>query len=82
MHGLCARGVRKLRITGGEPLVRRDIMVLFRSLGRHLRTGSLDELPLTTNGSQLGHYAEELVAAACGGSMSRWTRSIRESSRE
>jgi GTP 3',8-cyclase len=57
------RGVRKLRITGGEPLVRRDIMVLFRSLGRHLRTGALDELTLTTNGSQLGRYADELVAA-------------------
>lgn len=57
------RGVRKLRITGGEPLVRRDIMVLFHSLGRHLRTGALDELTLTTNGSQLGRYAEELVAA-------------------
>jgi GTP 3',8-cyclase len=57
------RGVRKLRITGGEPLVRRDIMVLFRSLGRHLRTGALDELTLTTNGSQLGRYANELVAA-------------------
>jgi GTP 3',8-cyclase len=57
------RGVRKLRITGGEPLVRRDIMVLFHSLGRHLRTGALDELTPTTNGSQLGRYAEELVAA-------------------
>ncbi len=57
------RGVRKLRITGGEPLVRRDIMVLFRGLGRHLRTGALDELTLTTNGSQLGRYAEELAAA-------------------
>ena len=58
-----SRGVHKLRITGGEPLVRRDIMVLFRSLGRHLRTGALDELTLTTNGSQLGRYAEELAAA-------------------
>lgn len=57
------RGVRKLRITGGEPLVRRDIMVLFRSLGRHLRSGALDELTLTTNGSQLGRYAEALAAA-------------------
>ena len=58
-----SRGVRKLRITGGEPLVRRDIMVLFRSLGRHLRKGALDELTLTTNGSQLGRYAEDLAAA-------------------
>jgi cyclic pyranopterin phosphate synthase len=57
------RGVRKLRITGGEPLVRRDVMVLFQSLGRHLRSGVLDELTLTTNGSQLGRYAEALAAA-------------------
>jgi cyclic pyranopterin phosphate synthase len=53
-------GVRKLRLTGGEPLVRRDIMTLFRSLGRHLRSGDLDELTVTTNGSQLARYAEEL----------------------
>ena len=53
-------GVRKLRLTGGEPLVRRDIMTLFRSLGRHLETGALDELTLTTNGSQLARYADEL----------------------
>jgi cyclic pyranopterin phosphate synthase len=53
-------GVRKLRLTGGEPLVRRDIMTLFRALGRHLRTGALDELTLTTNGSQLARYAGEL----------------------
>ena len=56
-------GVRKLRITGGEPLVRRNIMSLFQSLGRHLRTGALDELTLTTNGSQLARYAHELKAA-------------------
>jgi cyclic pyranopterin phosphate synthase len=55
-------GVRKLRLTGGEPLVRRNIMSLFRSLGRHLGNG-LDELTLTTNGSQLARYAEELYAA-------------------
>jgi GTP 3',8-cyclase len=54
------RGVRKLRLTGGEPLVRRNIMSLFRNLGRHLRSGELDELTLTTNGSQLGKYAAEL----------------------
>ena len=53
-------GVRKLRLTGGEPLVRRNIMALFRALGRHLGTGALDELTLTTNGSQLARYAEEL----------------------
>src|ERR687883_1626641 len=47
------RGVRKLRITGGEPLVRRDIMSLFRSLSRPLPSGALDELTLTTNGSQI-----------------------------
>lgn len=58
-----ARGVRKLRLTGGEPLVRRDIMALIRSLGRHLNTGALDELTLTTNGSQLARFAHELVAA-------------------
>jgi cyclic pyranopterin phosphate synthase len=57
-------GVRKLRITGGEPLVRRDIMTLFRSLSRHLETGALDELTVTTNGSQLAKHAAEL--AACG----------------
>ena len=53
-------GVRKLRLTGGEPLVRRNIMSLFRSLGRHIRTGALDELTLTTNGSQLARYGAEL----------------------
>ena len=58
------RGVRKLRITGGEPLVRRDIMTLFRSLSRHLASGDLEELTLTTNGSQLARYAADL--AACG----------------
>ncbi|MBL0408643.1 GTP 3',8-cyclase MoaA, partial [Microvirga aerilata] len=57
-------GVRKLRITGGEPLVRRNIMKLFGSLSRHLETGALDELTVTTNGSQLARYATEL--AACG----------------
>ncbi|WP_445501785.1 GTP 3',8-cyclase MoaA [Microvirga sp. G4-2] len=57
-----AHGVRKLRITGGEPLVRRDIMTLFRSLSRHLETGALDELTVTTNGSQLARFAQELVS--------------------
>src|SRR4029079_7754813 len=59
-----AKGVRKLRLTGGEPLVRRGIMTLFSSLSRHLKTGALDELTLTTNGSQLGRYAAELKV--CG----------------
>ena len=55
-----AKGVRKLRLTGGEPLVRRGIMTLFSSLSRHLKTGALDELTLTTNGSQLEKYATAL----------------------
>ncbi len=54
-------GVRKLRLTGGEPLVRRNVMSLFHGLSRHLGTGALDELTLTTNGSQLTHYAGELA---------------------
>jgi len=58
-----ARGVRKLRLTGGEPLVRRNVMGLVRSLSRHLRTGDLDELTLTTNGSQLERFAGELADA-------------------
>src|SRR5437868_3173486 len=58
-----ARGVRKLRLTGGEPLVRKDIMVLVERLSRHLRAGTLNELTLTTNGSQLEKYAEGLAAA-------------------
>ena len=59
-----AKGVRKLRLTGGEPLVRRNVMSLVRSLSRHLATGALNELTLTTNGSQLAKYADEL--AECG----------------
>jgi cyclic pyranopterin phosphate synthase len=55
------RGVRKLRLTGGEPLVRRNILTLFESLSRHLKSGDLDELTLTTNGSQLARYAGDLV---------------------
>jgi cyclic pyranopterin phosphate synthase len=58
-----AKGVRRLRITGGEPLVRRNVMSLFRSLGRHLETGTLDELTLTTNGSQLARFADDLRQA-------------------
>src|SRR5436309_7271277 len=56
-----SKGVRKLRLTGGEPLVRRGIMTLFSSLSRHLASGALDELTLTTNGSQLPKYARELA---------------------
>jgi len=59
-----AKGVRKLRLTGGEPLVRRNVMSLVRSLSRHLSSGALDELTLTTNGSQLARFAAEL--ADCG----------------
>src|SRR5207248_6368563 len=59
-----AQGVKKLRLTGGEPLVRRGIMTLFSSLSRHLAAGALDELTVTTNGSQLAKYAHEL--AGCG----------------
>src|SRR3979490_2079780 len=55
-----AKGVRKLRLTGGEPPVRRNVMSLVRSLSRHLKTGALDELTLTTNGSQLARFADEL----------------------
>ena len=58
-----ARGVRKLRITGGEPLMRKNILWLFRALSRHLGSGALDELTLTTNGSQLPKYAQELKDA-------------------
>jgi len=57
-----AKGVTKLRLTGGEPLVRRGIMTLVSSLSRHLESGVLKELTLTTNGSQLEKYASELRA--------------------
>jgi cyclic pyranopterin phosphate synthase len=58
-----ARGVLKLRLTGGEPLVRRDVMTLVRALSRHLASGALEELTLTTNGSQLARFAADLAAA-------------------
>ncbi|MGI4881345.1 MAG: GTP 3',8-cyclase MoaA [Janthinobacterium lividum] len=57
------RGTRKLRLTGGEPLVRRGIIELVRSLGRHLDSGALDEITLTTNGSQLRRFAGDLAGA-------------------
>jgi cyclic pyranopterin phosphate synthase len=64
MDRLCSAfvrlGTRKIRITGGEPLVRRGIMTLFRSLSRHIADGRLEELTVTTNGSQLARYADEL----------------------
>ena len=56
-------GVRKLRITGGEPLVRRGIMTFFDAMTRHLDSGALDELTLTTNGSQLARFADDLARA-------------------
>src|SRR6516225_9413195 len=65
MDRLCSAfirlGARKIRITGGEPLVRRNVMSLFRGLKRHLKSGALDEITLTTNGSQLARFAHELV---------------------
>ena len=57
-----SQGVRKLRITGGEPLVRRGIMEFFKSISRHLESGALEELTLTTNGSQLRRFADQLAA--------------------
>ena len=65
---LCSRfvdlGIRKLRITGGEPLVRKGIMTYFEAMSRHLASGALDELTLTSNGSQLRRFAQPL--ADCG----------------
>ncbi len=60
------RGVRKIRISGGEPLVRRDIMKLMGNLSKHLDSGDLDELTLTTNATQLSRYAGELKAMGVG----------------
>lgn len=57
------KGVKKLRLTGGEPLVRKNIMSLINNLGKLIKTGELEELTLTTNGSQLHRYADDLVAA-------------------
>ncbi len=57
------KGVKKLRITGGEPLVRKNIIRLFNNLGRHVKSGALEELTLTTNGTQLKHFADDLFKA-------------------
>ena len=56
-------GVRKLRLTGGEPLVRRNVLTLIQSLGRHVKSGALDELTLTTNGTRLADFADQIVDA-------------------
>ena len=61
--GFVALGVRKLRITGGEPLVRKGVMGLITALSRHLKSGALDELTLTTNGTRLEEFAPQLAAA-------------------
>lgn len=67
MDRLCTafigKGVKKLRLTGGEPLVRKNLMWLVERLGRHLKSGALEELTLTTNGSQLAKYADDLARA-------------------
>lgn len=63
IHAFISRGVRKVRLTGGEPLVRRDIMTLIERLGADVGRGLLDELTLTTNATQLHHYAARLKSA-------------------
>ncbi len=60
---LIRRGVKKLRLTGGEPLVRKGVMGVIGHLGAHVRAGDLEEVTLTTNGTQLAQYAEGLAAA-------------------
>ena len=67
-------GVEKLRITGGEPLVRRGIMNFFKSMTRHLESGALKELTLTTNGSQLEKYALGCTRLGSGRLIFRWIR--------
>jgi cyclic pyranopterin phosphate synthase len=59
--GFIRLGVRKLRITGGEPLVRKGVMGLIENLSRHLKSGALDELTLTTNGTRLTEFAGDLA---------------------
>jgi cyclic pyranopterin phosphate synthase len=67
MDRLCSAfvglGVRRLRLTGGEPLARKNVMSLVRALSRHLHSGALDEITMTTNGSLLARHAEDLKAA-------------------
>lgn len=62
-----ALGTRKLRITGGEPLVRKGVMGLFENLSRHLKSGALDELTLTTNGTRLEEFAADRAAGRAAG---------------
>jgi cyclic pyranopterin phosphate synthase len=76
------KGVRRIRLTGGEPLVRKNIMDSVEQVGRHIDAGRMDELTLTTNGSQLTKHASELDCTAFAASTSRSTRSIPTSSRE
>jgi GTP 3',8-cyclase len=76
-----AAGVEKIRVTGGEPLVRKEIMQLFRGLSRCLADGRLRELTLTTNGTSCRAMRRSFVPWACGGLMCRWTRSIPTNSR-
>ena len=77
MDRLCSAFIAKgpqPRLTGGEPLVRKNIMWLIERLGRHLKTGALDELTLTTNGSQLSRFADDLHALVSAGSTYHWIR--------
>ena len=66
-----ARGVSKIRITGGEPLVRRDVITLIEALGQRLGNSALNEITLTTNGTQLERHADQLAAAAWKGGVGR-----------
>lgn len=76
-----ARGTTKLRLTGGEPLMRRDIMSLFRALSRHLASGALKELTLTTSAARnLPDTLRNSPIAGCGASTSRSIRSTRKNS--
>ena len=68
------RGIRKIRISGGEPLVRKDIMQLMQGLGHHIGTGELDELALTTMPRKCRNTPRPWLIAASSGSISRSTR--------
>ena len=76
MHKLCEvfiqNGVRKIRITGGEPLVRKDIHQLFEKLAPYVKNKTLHELTLTTNASQLARSASTFMPAVCAALMCRW----------